>query len=146
MKRRQFLEQCGLVSSSIFSPAFLHAVTSSACYANMQSEMKADVVIIGGGLGGCAAALAACRNGSRVILTEPTDWLGGQLSQQAVPPDEHTWIESFGRTPSYAQLRTGIRFYYKRNYPLTEAAMKVENLDPGNGSVSRVCHEPRVAV
>ena len=146
MKRRQFLEQCGLVSSSIFSPAFLQAISASSCYANMQSELKADVVVIGGGLGGCAAALSACRNGARVILTEPTDWLGGQLSQQAVPPDEHQWIESFGRTPSYAKLRKGIREYYKQNYPLTDAAMKVTNLDPGNGSVSRVCHEPRVAV
>lgn len=146
MKRRQFLEQCGLVSTSIFSPAFLHAVSTSACYANSQAELQADVVVIGGGLGGCAAALAACRNGARVILTEPTDWLGGQLSQQAVPPDEHGWIESFGRTPSYAKLRQGIRSYYKQHYPLTDAAMKVENLDPGNGKVSRVCHEPRVGV
>ena len=43
-------------------------------------EIQAEVVIIGGGLGGCAAALAACRNGLRVILTEETDWIGGQLS------------------------------------------------------------------
>ncbi len=146
IKRRRFLEQCGLVSGSIFSPAFLNAVSSSSCYANSQTELKADVVIIGGGLGGCAAALAACRNGATVILTEPTDWLGGQLSQQAVPPDEHRWIESFGRTPNYARLRNGIRSYYKRNYPLTDSARKNEFLDPGNGGVSRVCHEPRVGI
>lgn len=145
-KRREFLEQCGLISGSIFSPAFLHAISSSVCYANSQAELKADVVIIGGGLGGCAAALAACRNGATVIMTEPTDWLGGQLSQQAVPPDEHQWIESFGRTPSYAKLRNDIRSYYKRNYPLTDAARKKEFLNPGNGGVSRVCHEPRVSV
>ncbi len=146
MNRRHFLEECGLVGGSLFSLPFLHAVSSSSCYANSQAELKADVVIIGGGLGGCAAALAACRNGASVILTEPTDWLGGQLSQQAVPPDEHRWIESFGRTPDYARLRKGIRTYYKQHYPLTEAARKIETLDPGNGLVSRVCHEPRVGV
>ena len=47
-----------------------------------------DLVILGGGLGGVATALAACRNGLQVILTEETDWIGGQLTQQAVPPDE----------------------------------------------------------
>ena len=36
-------------------------------------EFAADLVIIGGGLGGCAAALAAARNGLRVIMTEETD-------------------------------------------------------------------------
>ena len=38
-----------------------------------------DVVIIGGGLGGCAAALSACANGLYVLLTEETDWIGGQI-------------------------------------------------------------------
>ena len=40
-------------------------------------ELMADVVIIGGGTGGCAAALAAARHGLRVIMTEETDWIGG---------------------------------------------------------------------
>ena len=67
----------------------------------MQREMKADIVILGGGLGGCAAALAAAQSGHTVILTEETDWLGGQLTSQAVPPDEHPWIEQFGCTATY---------------------------------------------
>ncbi len=110
------------------------------------TELKADLVIIGGGLGGCAAALAAARNGLRVLLTEETDWVGGQLTQQAVPPDEHPWIETFGCNRSYRKLRDGIRDYYRRNYPLTAEARAVEHLNPGNGSVSRLCHEPRVAL
>ena len=51
-------------------------------------ELSCDIAVIGGGIGGCAAALAALRNGMRVILTEETDWIGGQLPSQAVPPDE----------------------------------------------------------
>jgi NADPH-dependent 2,4-dienoyl-CoA reductase/sulfur reductase-like enzyme len=51
-----------------------------------------DVLIVGGGTGGVAAALAAAGAGHRVILTEETDWIGGQFTAQAVPPDEHLWI------------------------------------------------------
>jgi hypothetical protein len=109
-------------------------------------ELSADVVIIGGGVGGCAAALAALRNGARVILTEETDWLGGQLTAQAVPPDENPWIETFGGSRSYLDLRRRVREYYARNYPLTAEARSVPGLNPGNGWVSRLCHEPRVSV
>jgi NADPH-dependent 2,4-dienoyl-CoA reductase/sulfur reductase-like enzyme len=39
-------------------------------------ELSCDIAVIGGGVGGCAAALGAARNGMRVILTDETDWLG----------------------------------------------------------------------
>lgn len=108
--------------------------------------LRADIAIVGGGLGACAAALAAARVGRRVILTEETAWLGGQLTNQAVPPDEHPWIEEFGATASYRELRQGIREYYRRFTPLTTAARECRQLNPGNGWVSRLCHDPRVAV
>lgn len=109
-------------------------------------ERQTDVLVIGGGLGGVAAALAAARLGKRVILTEETDWLGGQLTSQAVPPDEHPWIESTGCTASYRRLRENIRAYYRRNYPLTASARADVHLNPGLGNVSPLCHEPRVAL
>lgn len=109
-------------------------------------ERKTDILIVGGGVGGCAAALAAARSGHQVILTEECDWLGGQLTSQAVPPDEHGWIERFGCTALYRQFREGVRNYYCRNYPLTETARNNPLLNPGNGWVSPLCHEPRVAL
>lgn len=109
-------------------------------------EMSADLVIAGGGLGGCAAALAALRNDLKVILTEETDWIGGQISQQGVPPDEHQWIETHGSTNLYRDFRNLIRRYYARNYPLTDVARSNPLLNPGDGSVSRLCHEPYVAL
>ena len=109
-------------------------------------EIATDLLIVGGGLGGVAAALAAGRLGRAVILTEPTDWLGGQLTAQAVPPDEHPWIEQLGCTASYRQLREGIRAYYRRNYPLLPIARANPHLNPGQGWVSHLCHEPRVAL
>lgn len=152
MKRRNFLQLAalsGLGSLNLpFSSANPLAITAEADQFALAagSGLETDVAIIGGGLGGCATALAVCRNGMRAILTEETDWLGGQISQQGVPPDEHSWIETHGAPSSYREYRTRVRDFYKRNYPLTADAKSRENLNPGNGSVSRICHEPKVCV
>lgn len=148
--RRSFLKSLGLsVPAIIASPRLAPAqaaVSSPSPGSNKARELIADLVIIGGGTGGCAAALAAARNGLRVILTEETDWIGGQLTAQAVPPDENAWIETHGGTRSYQDLRQRIRDYYRRNFPLTAAAKAMAHLNPGNGSVSRLCHEPRISL
>lgn len=107
---------------------------------------NADVIVLGGGLGGCMAALAAAKSGLRVVMTEETDWIGGQLTSQAVPPDEHRWIESFGCTRTYRTFRERVRQYYRDHYPLKEEARQSSGLNPGNGWVSRLCHEPKVAL
>lgn len=109
-----------------------------------ERHYAANLVVIGGGLGGVAAALTAARLGSTVVLAERGDWLGGQLTTQAVPPDEHKWIETHQISPSYSELRNRIRDHYRRNYPLTDAAKNTINLNPGEGFVSGLCHEPRV--
>ncbi len=109
-------------------------------------ELRTDILIVGGGVGGCAAALSAAEAGCKVILTEESDWIGGQLTAQAVPPDEHGWIERFGCTAAYRRFRDGVRDYYRRNYPLTDEARRAKHLNPGNGWVSPLCHEPRVAL
>jgi len=151
--RRAFLRRAGgTLSFVIAAPALAAPPPASGPVAKKVPEpgraweLAADLVVIGGGLGGCAAALAAARNGLKVILTEETDWIGGQLTAQAVPPDENPWIESFGGTRSYLLLRQKIREYYLRNYPLTAEARAQPYLNPGNGWVSRLCHEPRVGL
>ena len=109
-------------------------------------SLETEVAVIGGGVGGVAAALALLERGHRVVLTEEHPWLGGQLTSQAVPPDEHIWVEQFGVTARYRALRDGIRRYYRDHYPLSEQARADRHLNPGRGRVSRLCHEPRVAV
>jgi len=109
-------------------------------------EASCDVLICGGGVGGCAAAMAACSLGMTVILTEENLWIGGQLTSQAVPPDEHPWIESFGCTARYRDFRNRVRAYYRDNLPLTDEARANPLLNPGGGWVSRLCHEPAIAV
>lgn len=111
----------------------------------MKMVQDADVVIVGASLGGVAAALAALRSGLRVVMSEEGDWVGGQLTSQGVPPDEHSWIESFGATGTYRALREAIRAYYRTWYPLSDEARADPLLNPGQGRVSQLCHEPRVA-
>lgn len=131
--RRSFLGQTGV---SLLLPAVLEAA----------KELRFDLAVIGGGTGGCAAALAALRNGLRVLMSEETDWVGGQLTSQGVPPDEHPWIEMFGATQLYLRYRREVRNYYRRHFRLTAEARAREHLNPGDGSVSRLCHEPRVSL
>jgi len=150
MKRKDFIT---LVSSAGGGILLSSCSVRGTAGARAKSEneinsgsLSADVIIAGGGLGGCAAAIAACRNGLRVIMTEETDWIGGQISQQGVPPDEHQWIETHGAPATYREFRNRVREYYRRNYPLKPEAAGRKFLNPGDGSVSRLCHEPRVAV
>jgi hypothetical protein len=154
MKRRNFLENMVLSGGALAAAPLTSLATEKASIKNAvelkkkqgMETLSADLVIAGGGMGGLAAALAALRNGQTVILTEETDWVGGQVSQQGVPPDEHMWIETHGATKLYREYRNRVRDYYRQHYPLTEAARQKPNLNPGDGSVSRICHEPRVAV
>jgi len=79
-------------------------------------------------------------------MTEETPWIGGQLTSQGVPPDEHPWIEQFGGTRAYMAYRRGVRDYYRGHYPLTAEARARWDLNPGDGSVSRITHEPRASL
>ena len=60
--------------------------------------IKSQIIICGASLGGTLAAYSAAKNGKSVVLLEKTEWIGGQLTSQAVPPDEHPWIEDQGCT------------------------------------------------
>jgi hypothetical protein len=131
--RREFLRQAGSLLALPYAAAAAR-------------ELRCDVAVIGGGFGGVAAALAAARHGLRVVLTEETDWVGGQTTSQAVPPDEHAWIESFGCTRGYRAYRDAVREYYRRHYPLTEDARSSQYFNPGSATVSRIAHEPRVSL
>ncbi len=148
--RRSFLKHAALgIPAALALPALTRAQSPAAGPAKSAppaKERTADLVVIGGGLGGCAAALAAAKRGLHVILTEETDWIGGQLTAQAVPPDENALIETVGGTRSYLELRQRIRDYYARNFPLTAKARANPKLNPGGGGVSKLCHEPRIAL
>ncbi|MBI4637953.1 MAG: FAD-dependent oxidoreductase [Candidatus Rokubacteria bacterium] len=107
-------------------------------------DVACDILVVGGGTGGIAAALAAARAGRRVCLLEETDWIGGQLTAQGVSAlDEHEHIERFGGTRSYYALREAIRTHYRRLSPTLAAAA---HPNPGNCWVTRLAFEPQVAL
>lgn len=108
-------------------------------------EIEADVVVVGGGTGGYAAALAAARMGMRVVLTDETDWFGGQMTSQAVPPDEHPWIEQFGCTQSYRRFRQGVRVCFRDYFPLKGETLVAPRFLLGGALVSRVPCPPEMA-
>ncbi len=107
--------------------------------------IQTDIAVIGGGLGGVQAARAACSQGFRVLLCEKTDWIGGQLTSQAVPPDEHRWIEHQGATASYMAYRRLVREHCRQD-PAASPLMKEKDIFcPGNSWVSALAHDPRLA-
>ena len=115
----------------------------------MPEPLRTPVLVVGAGCGGFAAALAVARAGSSCVLTEPTDWVGGQLTSQAVPPDENAWIEENsgegqGATRSYLDFREAVRARYRERESLTPAAAATPRLNPGDGWVSRLCFSPRI--
>lgn len=106
-------------------------------------SLRCGVLVIGGGMGGVAAAWAAARSGSSVILLEETDWIGGQMTTQGVSAlDEHDLIERIGGTRTYSELRSRIRRHYA---PGVTGAAEAE-INPGNCWVSRIAFEPRVGL
>ena len=105
------------------------------------------MVIVGGGLGGCAAALAALGRG----LTRRHDRADRLDRRPAHVAGRAARRASLDRAVRRQRLATGrsaqgIRDYYRRHYPLTAEARAEPDLNPGNGGVSRLCHEPRVAL
>ena len=112
----------------------------------MMRTIQADIAIIGASLGGVQAARAACMHGMKVYLCEETDWIGGQLTSQAVPPDEHRWIEEQGAPQSYLDYRKAVREYYRHLPDASELLKQQTAFCPGQSWVSRVAHDPRIAL
>lgn len=109
---------------------------------------RGAVCVVGGGVGGFAATYAAASRGRGVLWVIQGDMIGGQFSEQLVPPDEHYWIEdhagAYGASDTYRELRERVRESYRRWRPMTEAFKRSNEADPGNSWVSRLTAEPLV--
>ncbi len=110
------------------------------------ADERCDVLIVGGSLGGVAAAIRAGEMGASVALIEESDWIGGQLTSQGVcTPDENRWIETTGGTTSYRAFREQARDHYRTEYRLSKTGKKQKRLNAGSCWVSRMAVEPKVA-
>lgn len=108
--------------------------------------MNYDIVVCGGSLGGVLAAYSAAKMGMRVALLERTAWIGGQLTSQAVPPDEHAFIETTGCTATYRAYRNAVRAHYLNDPAFSRELKEKKIFCPGGSTVSRLAHPPRLAL
>jgi hypothetical protein len=76
---------------------------------------KADFVVVGGSLGGIAAALALCSNGRVVILVEESDRIAGCFSvPDTLSFAEGELVEKTGSSQNYQIFRSKIMEWYKK--------------------------------
>jgi hypothetical protein len=108
-------------------------------------RLTSEVAVIGASLGGVLAAWQAARAGAQVLLAAEFPWLGGQLTAQAVPPDEHALVEQGGATASYLAWRERMRAAARAQPGFRDCARMTAGTNPGDGWVSRLCIEPAQA-
>ena len=95
-----------------------------------RGAVRADVAIIGGGLGACAAALAAAR------LGRPSSSRRRRTGSAASSPTRRfrrtstRGSRSSARPPATGCLREGIRDYYRAHLPLTPEARARRAAEP----------------
>lgn len=117
----------------------------------VSAQLAYDIVVVGGSMSAPAAALAAARTNpnARILLIEPTDWLGGQATSQGVAAIDNAWHD-----PAATLMRTQPTLYYPADY--LDFLNRLKNAPPEapgegfapNGScwVSREAFDPRTAV
>ena len=97
---------------------------------NAQKYMHTQVLVIGGGTGGTAAAIQAARLDVKTVLVEPTIWLGGMISAAGV-----------SATDGNHKLPSGLwKEFRNKIYKVYGGAKAVET-----GWVSNTHFEPHVA-
>ncbi len=88
-----------------------------------------DILVVGGGVGGTAAATQAARRGAKVILVNEFPWLGGMLTSAGVTAPDGNELEAF---------QTGLWGEFLR---------ELQKRQPGgldNSWVSFFSYEPRI--
>jgi hypothetical protein len=100
---------------------------------------KADFVVIGGDLGGIAAAITLCARGRIVILIEETNRIAGCLSPgDTLSFTENELVEKCGTSKYYRQFRDRIREWYEQRSKNPPSAI------PGTGG--GFCYTTDVAI
>ncbi len=98
------------------------------------TTVECELLIVGAGLAGTAAAYEALLAGRTVCLTELTDWVGGQLTSQGTSALDEAKRQRQLRyfSKGYLELRDRIQQKYRR-------------LSPGDCWVSESCFLPKDA-
>ena len=99
-----------------------------------------DVVVIGGGLAGCTAAVAAARNGARTALIQNRPVLGGNASTEILVPPVGVWPHGQHAPDALDPRETGLVEEYRTpgNQRVTEGQYYSKRL------LRFVAQEPRL--
>ncbi len=119
---------------SFFFWSFFFSSDVAGSSSDPNLAVECEILVIGGGLAGSAAAYEGLLAGKTVCLTEITDWVGGQISAQGTSAlDERTTQRSLLFYPrGYLELRRRMQEFYGE-------------LNPGDCWVSQSCFLPRDA-
>ena len=89
-----------------------------------------DVVVVGGGLAGCTAAVAAARNGASVVLIQNRPMLGGNASPEILVPPVGVWPHGEHGPGPLDPRETGLVEEYRTegNQRISEGKLYAERL------------------
>lgn len=108
-------------------------------------SITCDLVVVGGGLGGVAAAIAAARRGMDVVILEETHMLGGQATTSGVSAMDVTtyYARSLGEHGLWSELVRRIRRIYddELRRPCNTARYKDDSFAPNVVVIERVLGE-----
>ena len=88
--RREFLKKAGLLTAAFTVPSLNTQGGTTQSRLSLKNTKIAvddrwDVIVVGGGPGGCAAAISAAREGAKTLLIEAMGQLGGMGTAGMVP-------------------------------------------------------------
>ncbi|MDR1335445.1 MAG: FAD-dependent oxidoreductase [Tannerella sp.] len=90
--RRDFVKKAGMMAVAAAAPAFVSGKEDTGADKTVplkKSKISVndgwDVIVVGGGPGGCTAAISAAREGAKTLLIEATGQLGGMGTAGLVP-------------------------------------------------------------
>ncbi|MBN1294155.1 MAG: FAD-dependent oxidoreductase [Candidatus Latescibacteria bacterium] len=134
-----------LIFSIIIFCVCLISCVSCSSNNTVKTQEDCDILIVGGGIGGVAAALQACsmaeeHNIKKVIITEETFWLGGQYTSQGVTASDDNGLIEQGRyyeaaSELYYRFHEIIRDLYRPK--ALETAEKTVRTGTGNSEARK---------
>lgn len=95
------------------------------------NELTADVLVVGGGTGGTAAAIQAARRGVRTILVSEFPWLGGMLTSAGVSAPDGNELVAFQTGLWGAFLK---ELWYRQTRGLDNCWVSMFSFDPRIGA------------
>ena len=126
----------GLVAGCVMvQPAIDQSAMAQAAPPRIDQTETCEILIIGGGTAGTAAAYEGLLAGRTVCLTEITDWVGGQFTSQGVSALDE------------AKKQRELRFFPRGYNELRQRVQqKYNTLNPGGCWVSVSCFLPKDGV